>query len=1014
MNIKLLALLSLLFAGGMSGLAQSVKGKVLSGDDNNPLPGVSILEKGTTNGTVTDGEGNFAIVVKPESTLVFSFVGYATQEIQVAAQTTLNIQMQPDVQALNEVVVIGYGSGEKKDLTGSLVAVKAGDLNRGILASPQDMLVGRIAGVQVSTNDGAPGSGSTIRIRGSGSISANQEPLIVVDGFPLAASTIPASSNGQATSAIPGQSNGLASINPNDIETFTVLKDAAATAIYGLRASNGVIIITTKKGKSGKPQVGYNGTFSLSSPMKYVDVLSGDEMRALANTMLERGEVPGLTPQAAERLGDANTDWQKEIYRTAFTHDHNVNLSGTVKNLPYRISIGHTDQDGILNTSEFKRNSVNINLSPEFLDGDLKVTASFKGSHINQNFGNTDAIGSAVSFDPTQPVYNGSTRWGGFFTWVDPSSATTLDPNGDPTTLATANPVALLMQRDNRATVYRGIGTLQVDYRLKFFPAVKLTANGGFDYSSSTGHNNSPTDAAFTYANGLGQINDYTGKNKSRLLDLYLNYNKTIGKHDIDFTAGYSYQRFDIDGSSFIRNGFETTFQDYQTNAEGKPVPRQYISNPNVLLSFFGRLNYNFNEKYLLTLSFRDDASSRFSEQNRWVIFPAAGLAWRVKQESFLEGVTALTDLKVRASYGLTGQQDVTNNPYPYLSTYQASSSTSQYQFGNAFVNTYRPQPYDADLKWETTAQTNLGVDFDILAGKLSGTVDVYQRKTRNLINAIPIPGGSNFSNVLVTNVGNLENRGIEITLNTLALKTKNLQWNAGVNFTHNQNEITKLLKVDDPNYQGVNVGGIGKQRTIQNIQVGYPINSFFVLQQVYDNQGKPVEDIYVDRSGKGGPVAGSDENKYRLHSPQADYLIGINSRVTYKQFDFSFSGRLSIGNYLYNGVQAGNSYYNNMYASIGFFSNMPAGVNDTGFYNQQSFSDYFIENASFFKMDNISLGYNVTPATEKLRARVSLTVQNAFFITKYKGLDPEVNTGIDNNIYPRARVFMLGVNLTY
>lgn len=1000
MNIKLLALLSLLFAGGMSGLAQTIRGRVLSGDDNSPLPGVSILEKGTTNGTVTDSEGNFSMSAKPESILVFSFVGYATREIQAAGQSNLSIVMQPDVQALNEVVVIGYGSGEKKDLTGSVVAVKPGDLNKGVLSSPQDMLVGRIAGVQVSTNDGAPGAASTIRIRGSGSISANQEPLIVVDGFPLDAS------------AIPGQSNGLASINPNDIETFTVLKDASATAIYGLRASNGVIIITTKKGKAGKPQVAYNGNFSLSSPMKYVDVLSGDEMRALASTLLERGDLPGLTPQAVERLGDANTDWQKEIYRTAFTHDHNVSLSGTVKNLPYRISVGHTDQDGILKTSGFKRNSVNINLTPEFLNGDLKVSASFKGSHTNQNFANTAAISSAVLFDPTQPVYNGSTRWGGFFSWVDPSSATTLDPNGDPTTLATSNPVALLMQTDNRATVYRGIGTLQIDYRLPFFPALKLTANGGFDYASSTGHNNSPTDAAFTYANGGGSLNDYTGKNKSRLLDLYANYNKTVGKHGIDFTAGYSYQRFDRDGSSFIRNGYSTTFQDYQTNAEGNPIPRPYIANPNVLLSFFGRLNYNFNEKYLVTLSFRDDASSRFSSKNRWVIFPAAGLAWRVKQESFLENVNALSDLKIRASYGVTGQQDVSNNPYPYLSTYQQSSSNSQYQFGNAFFNTYRPQPYDADLKWETTAQTDIGVDFDILEGKLSGTVDFYQRKTSNLINSIPIPGGSNFSNLLITNVGNLENHGIEITLNALAVKTKNFQWNAGVNFTHNTNEVTKLLKVDDPTYQGVNTGSIGTQRNIQNIQVGYPINSFFVLQQVY-SQGKPTEDIYVDRSGKGGPVVGSDDNKYRLHSPQASSLIGINSRMSYKHFDFSFSGRLSIGNYLYNGVQAGNAYYTNMYASIGFFSNLPAGVNKTGFYNQQAFSDYYIENASFFKMDNISLGYNVAP-TDKLKARISLTVQNAFFITKYTGLDPEVNTGIDNNIYPRARVFMLSVNLTY
>jgi len=1004
MNIKLLTLLGLLImAGGVFAQGQTVRGKVLSGDDGGALPGVSILEKGTTNGTVTDGEGNFTIAVKDGGTLSFSFVGYATQEIQPANQTNLTITLLPDIKALSEIVVVGYGSNQKKDLTGAVVAVKPEDLNKGVVSSPQDMLIGRIAGVQVSTTDGSPGAGATIRIRGSGSISANQEPLIVVDGFPLDAN------------AVTGQSNGLASINPNDIETFTVLKDASATAIYGLRASNGVIIITTKKGKEGKPQIAYNGNFSLSSPMKYVDVLSGDEMRSLTSELLARGDVPGLTAQAAERLGDANTDWQKEIYRTAFTQDHNVSVSGAFKNFPYRVSFGHTDQDGILKTTNFQRNSLNVNLTPEFLDGDLKVSASFKGTHTNQNFGNTGAVGSAVSFDPTQPVYNGSTRWGGFFSWVNPPSATTMDPNGDPISLATSNPVALLMQTDNRASVYRGIGTLQIDYRLKFLPALKLTANGGFDYSSSKGHNNNPTDAAFTYASGIGQLNDYTGENKSKLLDLYANYNKGIGKSNLDVTVGYSYQRFDRDGSSFIRNAAQTIFSDNSLDAEGNPIPRQYISNPNVLISFFGRLNYSFNEKYLISLSFRDDASSRFSKDNRWVVFPAVGLGWHINKEAFLSGVSSLTDLKLRASYGVTGQQDVSNNPYPYLSTYQSSSSTSQYQFGNAFTNTYRPQPYDANLKWETTAQTDIGLDFDFLAGKLSGTIDVYQRKTSNLINSIPIPGGSNFSNVLVTNVGNLENKGIELTLNSTLVKTKNFKWSVGVNAAHNINKVTKLLKTEDPNYQGVSAGAIGKQQYIQNIQVGYPINSFFVLQQVYNSAGKPVEGLYVDRSGQGGVVSGSDDNKYRLHSPQAQYLLGINSRVNYKQWDFSFSGRASFGNYLYNGIQAGSANYANLYQSIGFFTNMPAAIRNTDFYTYQAFSDYYIENASFFKMDNISLGYNVKPMlSDKLKARVSLTVQNAFFITKYKGIDPEVSTGIDNNIYPRARVFMLGVNLTY
>jgi iron complex outermembrane receptor protein len=982
---------------------QTVKGKVLSADDNTPLPGVSILEKGTTNGTVTDVSGAFSMSVGSEATLVFSFVGYATQEVSVANQSDISISLNPDVTSLNEVVVIGYGSQEKKDVTGSVMAITTKDLNKGIVSSPQDMLIGKVAGVQVSSNDGSPGAASTIRIRGNGSIQANQDPLIVIDGYPVDAA------------AIGGLSNPLATINPNDIESYTVLKDAAATAIYGLRASNGVIIITTKKGKEGKPQVSYNGNYSISSPMKYIDVLSGNEMRDLAGKLLEEGKLSGLTAQAVQRLGTANTDWQKEIYRSAFTHDHNVSVSGTAKNFPYRVSVGHTDQNGVLKTTDFKRNSLNLNLTPEFLDGDLRVSASFKGSQTKQSFGNTNAVGAAVAFDPTQPVKNGSTRWGEYFAWVGPPSATTLDPNGDPITLATANPVALLMQTDNRSTVYRALGTLQVDYRLRSIPELKFTANTGIDYASSKGHNNAPLNAAFTYTNGGGQLIDYTGKNKSRLLDLYANYRKQFSKHLIDATAGYSYQKFERNGTNFARNGTETVYTDYQTNAKGNPIPRQYVGNPNVLLSFFGRVNYSFDEKYLVTLSFRDDASSRFSKNNRWVIFPAVGLAWRLDKESFLEGSKVLSNLKLRASYGVTGQQDVSGtNPYPYLSTYQVSSSTSQYQFGNSFYNTYRPQPYDANLKWETTAQTDIGVDFGFFDGKLSGTVDVYERKTRNLINSIPVAAGSNFSNYLITNVGSLQNKGIEITLNATPVKSKDFEWNAGVNFTANRNKITKLLKTDDPTYLGVPTGSLGLQKNIQNIQVGYPINSFFVYQQVYNNEGKPIEGLYVDRSGNGGDVTASENNKYRFHSPQASFLMGINSRFNYKQWDLYFSGRLSVGNYVYNAVQTG-ANYSNFYYSTGYFNNLPARISDTQFYNVQTFSDYYVENASFFKMDNISLGYNLQQVfTQKLRARISFTVQNAFFITKYKGLDPEVVNGIDNNIYPRARVFMLGLNLTY
>jgi iron complex outermembrane receptor protein len=528
--------------------------------------------------------------------------------------------------------------------------------------------------------------------------------------------------------------------------------------------------------------------------------------------------------------------------------------------------------------------------------------------------------------------------------------------------------------------------------------------NTGIDYASSTGHNNYSNNAAWTYP-GLGQKLDYTGVTKSRLLDLYANYSKVIDNHKIDATVGYSYQAFDRDGSNFQRNGAETIFTNSALTSDGKHVPQPLVSNPNVLLSFFGRLNYSFKDKYMLTASFRDDASSRFAKQNRWVVFPAIGGAWRINKESFMEGAKFFSDLKVRASYGITGQQDVANNAYPYLSTYQVSNSTAQYQFGNTFYNTYRPQAYDANLKWETTAQTDIGIDFGIFNNRITGTVDYYQKETSNLIVTVPTAAGSNFSNFVTTNVGNLENKGYEITLRGVAIKKQDLEWDIGFNFTHNENKITKLIASNDPTFT-IPYGGIGLSKYIQTIQVGSPIYSYLVNQQVYDTKGKPVEGVYVGTNGT------TPFNVF--HKPQPDYLMGINSRVNYKKWDFYFQSRVSLGNYNYNAVAA-SAYYANLFYTTGYFNNLPSSVNDTKFSSIQSYSSHYVQNASFFKMDNISLGYNFQQLfTQKLRARLSFTVQNAFWISKYKGIDPEVDGGIDNNIYPRPRVFLLGFNVTY
>jgi len=979
LTVFLVCITSLSFAQQIT-----VSGKVTSADDGSPIPGVNVLEKGTNNGSVTDANGEFKIGVSSSATLTFSFVGYKTQEIAVGTQSSISVVLEVDVTSLSEVVVVGYGTREKKDVTGAVAAISNKDFNRGVLASPQDLILGKLAGVSVTSNSGAPGSNSTIRIRGGSSLSASNDPLIVIDGFPVD-NTYPG-----------GVSNPLANLNPNDIETFTVLKDASATAIYGSRASNGVIIITTKKGTDGKPQFSYNGNVSVGSPIKYVDVLNGSEYRNLVTTMATTG-VSGVDAAAVAKLGTASTDWQKEIFRNAISHDHNLSVSGSLKKLPYRLSYGYTDQQGILKTTDLQRNSLNINLSPTLLNGDLKLNISAKGSYTATNFGEPAAVGNAVAFDPTQSIYSSvDTQYGGYFSWLSKG-----------VTNGTANPVAQLNQTDNRSTADRIISNVQAEYKLRFLPGLKLNVNVGLDRATSNGFNRVPITGAFVQNSGtlVGRDDSYSGRNQSELTDIYINYSKQSDLHKIDFTGGYGWQHFYREGSTTNKNAATT-----------KTTP---FKNENFLVSFFGRLNYTYKGKYLLTATLRDDGSSRFSKKNRWGLFPSVALSWHMKDEKFLSDVDFISDLKLRASYGVTGQQDVLNSYYPAIATYQTSDPLSQYQLGSTYYTTLRPNAYDANIKWESSATLNLGLDFGILNDKLSGSIEVFQKKTTDLLNNIAIPNGVNFSNFLTTNVGSMEINGVELSLRARPIVTENFTWNAGVNFTSINSKVTKLNLTDDPNYPGVPHGGIGVNANIQNDQVGFPASSFFVYQQVYDANGKPIEGLYVDRSGKGGSVVGKIANQYHFKKPTPDFLIGINSRFNYKKLDFSFSGRLSIGNYVYNNVQSGRAFYNDIY-NLGYFSNTLHSINDTKFVTQQLYSDYYVQNASFFKMDNLSIGYSFNKAfVEKIKARLSLTVQNAFTVTKYKGIDPEVNggadnNGIDNNIYPRPRTFLLGVNVTF
>jgi len=990
--------LFLVLALSVHAIAQEVKitGKVTDAIDGSSLPGVSIVIKGTTSGTVTDIDGKFSLSANAGATLEFSFIGYNKQEVVIGAQRTLNVELKVASTGLNEVVVIGYGQVKKSDATGSISVVGSKDFNRGAITSPQELLVGKSAGVIITSSSGAPGSGSTIRIRGGSSLKASNDPLLVVDGVPL------------DNVSISGMGNNLNLINPNDIESFTVLKDASATAIYGSRASNGVILITTKKGKAGsKLSISYNGNVSVGQAQKYVKVLTGDEFRSLAH---ERYSLNNIDSTALGRLGTANTDWQKEIYQTAVSTDHNISVSGAYKDLPYRASYGYTNQDGILKTTNMTRNTLAFSLNPTFLNNDLKVNINAKNMFTKNNFGNTDAIGGAVRFDPTKTVMNGNTRYGGYTTWTSGGI------NDGYNQMATANPVAQLELTDNTAKIERTIGSIQVDYKIPFIPSLHANLNMAVDRYNSKGHNNVDTIAAWTRRGGYGKLDDYSQSGYTKTLDFTLNYTKELDaiRSKLDVMGGYSWQHFYREGGNYDRSVVPTN----PIEATKFPLVISDNSNyatENYLVSFFGRANYTLMDRYLLTVTLRDDGSSRFAKGNQWGLFPSVALAWKLKNESFFKDVKSITDLKIRLGWGKTGQQNISDNDFPYLGTYRIAVPSAYYQFGSKWIPTLRPNAYDPNIKWESTTTKNIGLDFSFANDRISGSLDYYMRETMDLINYIAIPNGSNFSNYLTTNVGNLKNTGFEAVLNLKPVATKDMGWDIGFNFSYNKNEITKLTRTDDPSYLGVAAGGIGggTGNNIQIHSVGYPLYSYFVLQQVYDANGMPIEGLYVDRSGEGGNISSNLNNYYRYKKPAPDYLIGISTRYTFKKIDISASGRISINNYVYNNVASG-TFYGNLYNN-NYWQNIGTSISDTKFNQAQYFSDIYMENASFFKLDNVSLGYNFDKLiTSKLKGRISATVQNVLTVTKYKGLDPEVDGGIDNNFYPRARVYMLGLNLDF
>jgi iron complex outermembrane receptor protein len=981
-------LLVLLFP--FSILAQStLTGTVLDKISNQPLPGVNVVVEGTQNGTSTDFDGTFSLSnVKNGDVIQFSYIGLKTYTFTYSGQTSIAVNLEEDSSQLDAVVIIGYGSVKKKDATGSITTVTSENFNRGPLVSADQLLQGRAAGVQITTGGGSPGDGSRIRVRQGSSLDATQEPLYVIDGVPV-------STGG---GGVTGGRNPLANINPNDIESLTVLKDASATAIYGVRASNGVIIVTTKKGQVGEVQVSYNANFSVSEVTKTANVLSASQYSQL---VADFGN-----PAQQGLLGTANTDWQREIYQTALGQDHNLSFSGGKDNVIYRASLGFTDMDGILKRDNFQRVTLNTNLSGKFFDNHLKIEFTNKTSSDKSNYSNRGAVGAAVSFDPTQQIFDNASGYD-YFQWL--AGDNNGDGNPDQEVNAGRNPLSLLYQTDNRGTSTRSIGNIQFEYKLHFLPELKAIANFGYDYTA--GRSFGSTAENFVVSQQRGSFYENRGENKNRVMDLYLNYNKTIEaiKTNIDFTGGYNYQN-----QNFMNSGF---FFDAPNDVNRPQAPRDETLN---LQSVFARAIFSINDKYLITGSIRRDGTSRFVSENRWGNFPSAAIAWKVTEESFLKDSKVVSNLKLRGSWGITGQQEV-GPIYPSTPLFLNSQPTAAYQMGQnpdgspIFFQPVRPQPYNSSLKWEETTQINAGIDFGFFGNLVTGSADVYQKNSNDLLVFVNNPQGVGFSNADFYNIGDMQFRGIELAAEITPINTDTFKLRFGGNITFQDSEVQKLNLIESPSSQGIMVGGIsgGTGNLIQNHQVGFFPNSFFVFEQVYDTAGAPVDGVYVDRNQDG---IINQNDLYRYRKPQADFFYGFNTDITYKNFDFSMFWRGSEGNYNYNNVD---SNFGNLQTALpgngNYLQNANSDVLNSEFRLPQYFSDYYVQDASFLRLDNVTLAYTFQNALGNgTSLRLSGAVQNVLLITDYKGIDPEIGGGIDNNLYPRPRMYTVGLNVNF
>lgn len=975
----------------------NVKG-IVKDATGEPIIGANVVVKGTTNGTITDFDGNFQLQVNKGSILVFSFVGYQPQDLPAAPN--MNVILKDDAKMLQDVVVIGYGSVKKNDLTGSVTAIKADEINRGAISSPDQMLQGKVPGLLVTPASGDPTGGATIRIRGAASLYANNDPLIVIDGVPI-------TPEGGA-----GMANPLATVNPNDIESYTVLKDASATAIYGSRASNGVIIITTKKGTGDKIQVSYNSTYSLKQNTSTFDVMNANQYREYVTNAYGTESYQGATIQSL--MGSANTDWQNLIYRTAFSTDQNISVYGNKGHLPFRVSLGYNYNEATLKVGDNQRANMSVSLTPKFFKEHLSVNLNAKGIYNRAHYPNDGTIGSAISFNPTLPVYftnsDGGidkTKCNGYYNW--------LSSDGSANTMASINPLSQLYDPNNVNHTWRSMGNLQLDYKIHGFEALRVNLNLGYDFSRTEGTTYNELGSILSKRNGPSDYySDYSNQNSNTLLELYANYSKEFGINNIDAMIGYSWQH------NYVKYNQEQYYNEDRT--------KLYLKNPTdrreyYLLSYFGRINYSLNSKYLFTFSLRDDASSRFSKDNRWGLFPSAAFAWNIAEENFIKNTDVFSNLKLRLGWGKTGQQDIgMDRCYAYQAKYTESSAlTTKIPWGNGFIYTLAPNAYNKDIKWETTETYNIGLDFGILNGRINGNVDFYLRKTYDLLNDVTTPLGNNFSNTVISNVGDMKNKGVEFNVNFIPIEKNDLRWTINVNGTWQKTEITKLTNNGSDQYLGVkvgaNMGGTGGYTSLY--RVGYTPYTYYLYQQAYDENGKAIENVLVDRDGDG--VITEQDRYVTGRSLLPKFFFGISSQVTYKKWDFGFNAHGSFGGYALNKVSMGNATsYSDDY-SKGYLNNLSTYVLETGWTksitDQQKYSDMFLENASFFRMDDINLGYTFDKIGNwKGKIRVGASVQNVFTITKYKGLDPEITStdGVDNNLIPRPRLYTVRMNINF